>query len=50
MTQNRVRHLPVLEGGKIVGLVSIGDLVNHIISAQRSTIEQLQAYISGVPG
>lgn len=50
MTQNRVRHLPVLDGGKIAGLVSIGDLVNHIITAQRSTIEQLQTYISGVPG
>ena len=50
MTQNRVRHLPVLDGGKTVGLISIGDLVNHIITEQRSTIEQLQTYISGVPG
>jgi CBS domain-containing protein len=50
MTDNRVRHLPVMENGKLAGLVSIGDLVNYIISTQRSTIEQLQTYISGVPG
>lgn len=50
MTDNRIRHLPVLEDGKLTGIVSIGDLVNHIISTQRSTIEQLQTYISGVPG
>jgi CBS domain-containing protein len=50
MTANRVRHLPVLAGGNIVGIVSIGDLVNWIISAQQSTIEQLQTYIAGVPG
>lgn len=50
MTDNRVRHLPVMSGGKLAGLISIGDLVNHIISTQQSTIEQLQTYISGVPG
>ena len=50
MTDNRVRHLPVMENGKLTGLVSIGDLVNYIISTQQSTIEQLQTYISGVPG
>jgi signal-transduction protein with cAMP-binding, CBS, and nucleotidyltransferase domain len=50
MTQHRVRHLPVLDGGKMAGLVSIGDLVNWIITTQYSTIEQLQTYISGVPG
>ena len=50
MTDHHIRHLPVLDGQKIVGLVSIGDLVNWIISAQHTTISQLQAYITGVPG
>jgi CBS domain-containing protein len=50
MTKHRIRHLPVLQDSKMIGLVSIGDLVNSVISAQQSTIEQLQTYISGVPG
>jgi len=49
MTGHRVRHLPVLESQNILGIVSIGDLVNWIISAQNSTIHQLQTYISGYP-
>jgi CBS domain-containing protein len=50
MTDHHFRHLPVLEGDRIAGIVSIGDLVNWIISAQTSTISQLQTYITGVPG
>ena len=50
MTDHRVRHLPVLEEEKIAGIVSIGDLVNWIISEQSHTINQLQTYIAGYPG
>jgi CBS domain-containing protein len=50
MTQNRLRHLPVMDGGKLVGLVSIGDLVKDIISEQQFIIEQLEFYISGQRG
>lgn len=47
MTEKRLRHLPVLDDGKLIGLVSIGDLVKDIISEQVFVIEQLQNYISG---
>lgn len=47
MTQNRLRHLPVMEGGKLLGMISIGDLVKHIISDQQFLIEQLEHYIAG---
>lgn len=49
MTEHRIRHLPVVEGSKILGVISIGDLVNSIISAQNSAIEQLETYITGFP-
>jgi len=47
MTENRVRHLPVVDGGKVTGIISIGDLVNWIISTQNAAIEQLEQYIAG---
>ena len=47
MTEKRVRHLPVVEGTKVVGIVSIGDLVNWIISTQNAAIEQMEQYIAG---
>jgi CBS domain-containing protein len=47
MTDNRIRHLPVLDNDRVVGLVSIGDLVKWTISAQSAAIEHLQSYITG---
>ena len=47
MTDNRLRHLPVLDQGKLIGLISIGDLVKDIISEQKFIIDQLEHYIRG---
>lgn len=45
MTENRIRHLPVIDGDQLVGLVSIGDIVKDIISEQQIVIEQLEQYV-----
>jgi len=47
VTEKRIRHLPVLENGKLIGLISIGDLVKSIITEQQFIIEQLERYITG---
>ena len=50
MTENRLRHLPVMDKGKLIGLISIGDLVKDIISEQQFMIQQLEHYIRGDRG
>ena len=47
MTENRIRHLPVVDKQTVLGVVSIGDLVKWVVSAQAETIDQLQQYITG---
>ncbi len=47
ITENRVRHLPVIERGRVTGLISIGDLVKWVIHAQRTALSQLEAYVAG---
>jgi CBS domain-containing protein len=47
MTEKRIRHLPVMEGGKVIGIISIGDLVKDIIAEQQFVIGQLERYIMG---
>jgi len=47
MTERRIRHLPVIEDDRVIGMISIGDLVQAIIADQQEEIEQLESYISG---
>lgn len=47
MTKNRIRHLPIMEGEEVVGVVSVGDLVKAIMSDQQETIHELERYIHG---
>lgn len=47
MTRKRIRHLPVMADGQLVGMVSIGDLVNAVIDDQQNLIEQLERYVTG---
>jgi CBS domain-containing protein len=47
MTERRIRHLPVTDAGRLVGMVSIGDCVRHVIESQQETIEQLEKFITG---
>jgi len=47
MTRHHIRHLPVIDDGKLIGLVSIGDLVNAVIDDQQQLIEQLERYVTG---
>ena len=47
MTEHRIRHLPIMEMGKVIGVVSIGDLINWIIQTQREALNSLEDYISG---
>jgi len=47
ITDKRVRHLPVMDAGRVTGIISIGDVVKHIITEQQLTIQQLKKYITG---
>ena len=47
MTERRLRHVPVIDKGKLIGLISIGDLIKDVIAEQKFTIQQLQHYITG---
>ena len=46
MSEKHIRHLPIIDGGKVIGMISIGDVVNAVIASQKETIEQLKNYIT----
>jgi len=46
VTENRIRHLPVVDGGEVIGVISIGDLVKAVIEDQKTQLDQLQRYIA----
>lgn len=48
VTEKRIRHLPVMDGDRVAGMVSIGDLVNWVVTEQQATIRHLEAFIAGV--
>jgi len=50
MTEKHIRHLPVMEKGKVVGVISIGDVVKAVIDDQAFMLDQMEAYITGQPG
>jgi CBS domain-containing protein len=50
VTERRIRHLPVVENERVIGVVSIGDLVNWVVTEQQETIRHLEAWIAGTPG
>lgn len=47
MTERRVRHLPVVEDGRVIGIISMGDVVRWVMESQAATIDQLQSYMTG---
>ena len=49
MTEKHIRHLPVVEGGQVVGVISIGDVVKAVIEEQAFLLDQMEAYITGQP-
>ncbi len=48
ITEKHIRHLPVMDGDRVIGVISIGDLVNWVMHAQRETIRHLESYITGM--
>lgn len=47
ITENKIRHLPIMQDGKLLGMITSGDIINHIISRQKFEIQELKKYITG---